>query len=120
MTGRILQNGNVIEVRQGDSFSIKLRIHKGDENIDLTGSKLEMQVRNMDDNSLKFTIVGTHIDIEKGLIALILTPTDTNIDVGDYKTDIQLTTPDGQINTIFPSDVNRIGIFRVTEQVTHG
>lgn len=120
MTGRILQNGNVIEVRQGDSFSIKINIHKGEGDFDLTGSEVTMQVRKMDDNELKFSKLATEIDIQKGLVALILTPDDTSIEVGEYKTDIQLSTPDGQINTIFPSDVNKIGIFRVTEQVTNG
>lgn len=120
MTGRLLQNGNVIEVRQGDSFVIKLKIHKGDEAIDLTGSKVNMQVRKMDDNSLMFDLLATEIDIKNGLVALIVTPAQSGIDVGDYKTDIQVSTPDGMINTIFPSDVNKVGIFRVTEQVTNG
>lgn len=119
MTGRILQNSNVIEVRQGDSFTITLNIKRDCKDVDLTGSKLNMQVRKMDDNQLMFDLLGTEIDIQAGRIALILTPAQTGIDVGDYKTDIQLTTSDGMVNTIFPADVNRIGIFRVTEQVTN-
>lgn len=120
MTGRILQNGNVIEVRQGDSFSIKLKFHRGNDSIDLTNAKLEMQVRNMEDNMLKFSVLGTPIEAQEGLMAILLTPEETKLDVGEYRTDIQLTTSDGQVNTIFPSDVNKIGIFRVTEQVTNG
>lgn len=120
MTGRILQNGNVIEVRQGDSFTIKINIHKGDEDFDLTGAKVNMQVRRIDDNSLMFDLLATEIDLKKGLVALIVTPTQSGIDVGDYKTDIQLSMPDGMVNTIFPSDVNKVAIFRVTEQVTNG
>lgn len=120
MTGRILQNSNVIEVRQGDSFTITINIKKGCEDVDLTGSKINMQVRKMDDNQLMFDLLATEIDIQAGRFALILTPDDTNIDVGEYKTDIQLSTPDGMVNTIFPADVNKIGIFRVTEQVTNG
>jgi len=42
----------------------------------------------------------------------------TKINVGDYNTDIQVTLQDGSVNTIFPSNVNQIGVFRVTEQVT--
>ena len=38
--------------------------------------------------------------------------------VGNYKTDIQLELPDGGVNTIFPADVNKIGVFRITPQVT--
>lgn len=120
MTGRILQNSNVIEVRQGDSFVITLNIKKGCDDIDLTGSKINMQVRKMDDNQLMFDKLATEIDLKAGRVAIILTPDDTKIDVGEYKTDIQLSTPDGLVNTIFPADVNRVGIFRVTEQVTNG
>lgn len=38
MTGRILQNSNVIEVRQGDSFTIRLQLKKACKDMDLTGS----------------------------------------------------------------------------------
>ena len=119
MSGRILQNSNVIGVRQGDSFTITLNIKKNCQDVDLTGAKLNMQVRKMDDNQLMFDVLGTEIDLQAGRIALILTPSDTNIEVGEYKTDIQLSTSDGMVNTIFPADVNKVGIFRVTEQVTH-
>ena len=118
MTGRILQNGNVIEVRQGDSFTIRMNITKNNSRIDLSDAKINMQVRGFEDNSLKFDLLATNIDVEKGQFALILTPTNTNLPLGDYKTDIQLTTEDGSINTIFPADVNKVGIFRITEQVT--
>ncbi len=119
MTGRIIPNANIIEVRQGDSFSIKINIKKNDEHIDMTGSQIKMQVRGRDDNTLKFTLPATPIDIAKGWFVLLLTPEQTNINVGDYDVDIELTTPDGSINTIFPSDVKKIGIFRITRQVTH-
>ena len=119
MTGRILPNANVIEVRQGDSFTIAMLIKKGCKDVDLSGSEIKMQVRRMDDNQLMFELLGTSIDLQAGRIALILTPEMTNIEVGEYKTDIQLSTPDGMVNTIFPADVNKVGIFRVTEQVTN-
>jgi hypothetical protein len=118
MTGRILQNGNVIEVRQGDSFTIRLNITKNSSKIDFTDAVISMQVRGFEDNTLKFDLLATSIDVEKGQFALILTPMHTGISVGDYKTDIQLTTKDGSINTIFPADVNKVGILRITEQVT--
>lgn len=118
MTGRILQNGNVIEVRQGDSFTIRIAMKKNDQAINLTGAKVNMQVRGFNDDSLKFDLLATEIDVQAGLVALIITPEMSKIDPGDYKTDIQVSFPDGSINTIFPADVNKIGIFRVTEQVT--
>lgn len=120
MTGYIWQNSNVIAVRQGDSFVIRLQLKKGQEVIDLTGSKVEMQVRRLDDNELMFALQATEMDIKQGKVALILTPEQTKIDVGDYKTDIQVTFADGTVNTIFPADVNRVAIFKITEQVTNG
>ena len=118
MTGRILQNGNVVEVRQGDSFTIRMNITKNNDRIDFTNAKINMQVRGFEDNTLKFDLLATNIDASKGQFALILTPSHTNLPVGDYKTDIQLITNDGHINTIFPADVNKVGILRITEQVT--
>lgn len=118
MTGRILPNGNIIEVRQGDSFTIRLKITKNNSQIDLSDSVVKMQIRNFDDNSIKSELYATPIDITNGMFALILTPTTTSLEVGNYKTDIQLTTKDGAINTIFPADVNKIGVLRITEQVT--
>lgn len=118
MTGRILQNGNVIEVRQGDSFTIRMNITKNNSRIDFAGAKINMQVRGFEDNTLKYDLLANTIDISRGQFALVLTPTHTNLPVGDYKTDIQLTTNDGSINTIFPADVNKVGILRITEQVT--
>lgn len=118
MTGRILQNGNVIEVRQGDSFTIRINITKNNSRIDFAGAKINMQVRGFTDNTLKYDLLATNIDIAKGQFALIMTPAHTSLPIGDYKTDIQLTTNDGSINTIFPADVNKVGILRITEQVT--
>lgn len=118
MTGRILQNGHVIEVRQGDSFTIRMNITKNHSRVDFTDAKINMRVRGIEDNTLKLDILATSIDPAQGLFAIILTPTHTNIPVGSYKTDIQLTTNDGSINTIFPADVNKVGILKITEKVT--
>lgn len=118
MTGRILQNGNVIEVRQGDSFTIRMNITKNNSRIDFTNAKINMQVRGFEDGGIKFDLLATTIDTDKGQFALVLTPTHTSLPVGDYKTDIQMTTNDGSINTIFPADVNKVGVLRITEQVT--
>lgn len=117
MTGRILQNSNVIEVRQGDSFTIRLQFKKACKDMDLTGSKVTMQVRD-EAGSIIMDKLATEVDLAAGKVALILTPDDTDVPVGEYKADIQLYMPDGSINTIFPADVNKVGIFRVTEQVT--
>ena len=116
MTGRILQNGNVIEVRQGDSFTIIMKITKNSSKINLAGAKVDMQIRD-DEGFVKSNILATPVDVENGKFVLLLTPSHTSLPVGSYKTDIRLTTPDGGINTIFPADVSKIGILRITENV---
>ena len=117
MTGRILQNGNVIEVRQGDSFTIIMNITKNNSKINLSGARVDMQVRD-DEGSVKFNLSSTPIDAENGKFVLSLAPAHTNIPLGSYKTDIKLITPDGGVNTIFPADVTKIGVLRITESVT--
>ena len=115
MSGKI--SNNIITVRQGDSFTLNLQINDEHGLVDLSDSELIMQVRGNND-VLVFEVLGTPVDLEHGKTAIILTPLQTNIAVGQYKCDIQLTTKDGSVNTIFPADVNQIGVFSVTEQVT--
>jgi hypothetical protein len=117
MTGRILQNGNIIEVKQGDSFTIVMKITKNNSKINLSGARVDMQVRNNED-TIMFNLSSTPIDAENGRFVLSISPAHTNIPIGSYRTDIKLITPDGGVNTIFPADVNKIGIFRVTETIT--
>ena len=117
MTGTI--NNNVITVRKGDSYAINLQVKNGCKPVDLTGATLLMQVREKDSNNLIFSVTGTAVDVKNGKMALLIIPSMTaNVALGDYITDIQLTGADGSVNTIFPPDVNKIAIFRVTAQVT--
>lgn len=117
MTGTV-QN-NIITVRQGDSFALNLEIKNGCTPVDLTGATLLMQVREKDGGALVFEVSGTAVDALKGKMALLITPEMTaTAALGDYVTDIQLTGADGSVNTIFPSDVNKIGTFRITAQVS--
>lgn len=115
MSGTI-QN-NLITVRQGDSFTLNFEIKEKCKPVDLTGATMLMQVRD-GGNNVMFSLSGTAVDVKNGKMALLLTPTQTNIAVGDYVTDIQLTMPDGSVNTIFPANVNAVATFRITEQVT--
>ncbi|MBQ8464778.1 MAG: hypothetical protein IJ545_02075 [Alphaproteobacteria bacterium] len=117
MTGRIINN--LIEVRQGDSYPINVCVKQGCKPVDLTGATMTMQVRDSN-NSVIFTLNGTAVDVLNGKMALLLSPTETSIPVGDYVTDIQITGADGSVNTIFPANVNQIATFRITEQVTQG
>lgn len=115
MSGTI--NNNLITVRQGDSFAINFEIKNKCKPVNLTGATLLMQARDEGGNVM-FSLTGTPVDALKGKIALLLSPTQTNIAVGDYKTDVQLTGADGSVNTIWPANVNQIGTLRITEQVT--
>lgn len=117
MTGRI--SNNLIEVRQGDSFALNFCIKNGCKPVDLSGAKLLMHVRD-DGGNLIFDATGTIVDSLNGRIAILLTPEHTSKPVGDYVTDVQLTTADGSVNTIYPANVNQIAVFRITEQVTTG
>ena len=117
MTGRIVNN--LIEIRQGDSYPINVFVKEGCKPVDLTGATLLMQVRD-DNGNVKFTKQGTAVDVKKGKMVLLLSPTETSIPVGDYVTDIQITTADGAVNTIYPANVNQIATFRITPQVTQG
>ena len=118
MTGRVYNN--VIEVRQGDSFEIDIAVYNKCQPADLTGATMLMQVRDKESNNVMFEVEGTAVDVEHGKMALLITPSNTAISVGDYVTDIQVTTADGSVNTIFPANVNQVATFRITPQVTEG
>jgi len=118
MTGRVYNN--VIEVRQGDSFEINVFVNNKCQPVDLTGATLLMQVKDKDSGDLMFEVSGTPVDVEQGKMMLYVTPAYSSIPVGDYITDIQVTTADGHVNTIFPPNVNQVGTFRITQQVTEG
>ena len=115
MSGTVSEN--LITVRQGDSFTINFDLKDKCEPVDLTGATMLMQVRD-DSGNLMFSISGMPVDAVNGKIAILLTPLQTNIAVGDYNTDIQVTLSDGSVNTIYPANPNQIATFRVTEQIT--
>ena len=116
MSGTI-QN-NLITVRQGDSFTLDLLIKEKGQPLNLSGAGILMQVREKDGGNLLFEVSGTAVDAINGKTALLITPTETSNNVGDYVCDIQLTTAGGDVHTIWPANVNQIGTFRITEQVT--
>lgn len=116
MAGKIYNN--IIEVRQGDSFDLKLKFNKDCETLDLTNCVVKMQVRGIEDNLLKFEVVADDIAAVDGTCLLRITPDQSNIPVGDYYTDIQITLANGAVHTVFPSDVQKVGVFKITKQIT--
>lgn len=118
MTGRILPGADIIEVRQGDSFNIKLRFKAKNKALDLSALKVIMQVRKTENEALVFEKEAEAVEAAQGIYLLRLTPTETSAPVGNYKTDIQVMFANGEINTIFPQSVAKVGVFRLTPQVT--
>ncbi len=116
MSGKM--NSSVIVVRKGDSFSIRLQLRKNNKAVDFSGTTPSMQVRGKDDDSLLWELEAVPVDVQNGLFVFQITPEQTGLEIGDYKTDIQLKFDDGSVHTIFPADVYKTGIFRITEQVT--
>lgn len=118
MTGRILPGADIIEVRQGDSFNIKLRFKAKNKALNLSALKVIMQVRKNENDSLVFEKEAEAVEAAQGIYLLRLTPAETSAPAGNYKTDIQVMFANGEVNTIFPQNVAKIGVFRLTPQVT--
>lgn len=115
MAGKVLPN--LITVRQGDSFDMPIHFHSGCKDTDITGWIVKMQVAD-GNGKMVITKIGEISDAARGRACLSLSAEDTNIPVGDYSTDIQVTLPNGQVHTLFPQNINSVATFRVTEQVT--
>ncbi len=115
MAGVILPN--MIIVRKGDSFDIVLQFRTNDKPLDLTDCIVKMTVRNGEDKVL-FTKSGEIFEPASGKVRLKLLPADTNITPADYKTDIQIKLKTGDVHTVYPGDVNKVAVFRITQEVT--
>lgn len=114
MSGRLINN--LIEVRQGDSFAITLHLLKNNQDVDLSNITGRMQVYSGDE--MQWELEAVSIDAAGGKLAFLITPEHSSIDEGDYLCDIQLEMPDGSVNTIFPANINQVGTFRITKQIT--
>ncbi len=117
MTGYVTRNG--IVVRQGDSFDIVLQFRNAQgKPVNIEDWSIKMSVCEQSQGKEKFSKTGEVIDAASGKARIELKPTDTSLTAGDYVTDIQVTTDQGDVHTIFPQDINQVGVFRITEQVT--
>lgn len=106
----------MITVRKGDSFDMVFQMKADGRPMDLTGCEVRMNVK--DGNILKFSKSGEMFEPTQGKFRIKLNPSDTNIAVGEYKTDVQIKLKNGDIHTIYPEDVNRVAVFKVTADVT--
>ena len=118
MVGKIMPQ--MIEVRQGDSFTILLQFQTDGGVLDITGAELKMQVRNREDNKVLITKNGIIDDAVKGKAHIAIVPADTkNLTAGgDYITDIQASFANGEIHTVYPADVSKVASFVVSQNVT--
>lgn len=108
----------MVEVRQGDSFDIIVNFKDQSGNpMDIHYSEVKMQVRSKQ-NTLMFSVIGDNINPEKGVSLIKISPNETSIPVDDYNSDIQVAFKNGDVHTIWPQDVNKIGLFRTTKQIT--
>lgn len=121
----IIQENNMY-IRKGDSGLINLIFYETDDTsdsgtrTDITDSivYLTVKVPAEDENIIIQKIVTLHEDSINGVTAIELTSEDTNITPRTYYFDIQISMPDGQVNTIFPQDPDIIGKFFVKKGVT--
>ncbi len=117
MAGYMTSNG--IVVRQGDSFDILLHLRDSrSKDVDLSGCVLRMTVKDQEKNKVMFTAEGEILDAGKGKAVIALTPKNTDIEVGDYVCDIELKFANVAVHTIYPQQVGKVGVFKITEQVT--
>ncbi|NCB49150.1 MAG: hypothetical protein EOM53_00495 [Alphaproteobacteria bacterium] len=113
MSHKITPDG--ISITQGDSLYLPITFN----GMDITNATLNMQVSSQDLKTLFIDKkVSTHIDAANGKTALNLMPSDINIPVGDYVTDMELCLLDGQILTFYPERTEKQAFFRVLAQVT--
>lgn len=118
MSGNIIIPANIIEVRQGDTFIISFQVKKDCSAYDLDGSIITIKANDKATNLTVLEKTAVGVDMVNGKMALVIDPQDTeNIAVGDYECIIKITFQNGDVHTIFPEDVRKIGIFRVTPKV---
>lgn len=112
MSFKITQKG--ISVTQGDTLYIPLQFHHN-----ITGATVRIQVRDSDTDELMIDkSVTDHLSPTRGETLLKLNTTDTQIPVGVYNMDMEITFLSGDKITFFPPKTGTIGRFQVTQQVT--
>ena len=113
--------GRNLTIYQGDSFSLSFRLRDRDEDggigdyVDLTDCTAKAQIRTTEANSTVMAEFDAQIPTQTGddlgKVDLILTPAQT-ANLADGKWDVQITFPDGWVQTYLKGTVT------VTKEVT--
>ena len=94
-----------LSVYRGDSKTYNLTFTDGGTALDITGYTIFFTVKVIVDDSADDTnaviskTVTSHTDPTNGITEIVLSPTDTDIDVGTYDYDMQYKTDTGDIVT---------------------
>lgn len=115
MTG-VLKPYSIV-IRQGDSFNILLHFKTETKDLNLENCLLKMSVKDGNDK-LVIDKTGEILENHSGKARIKLTAEDTSIKCGDYKTDIQIRMENGDVHTVYPQDVNKTAVLRITPHVT--
>lgn len=116
----IIDNESNISITRGDDVSFTVTFTENDLPVDLTGATVFFTVRKYIDNTdiddSGAIIAKTYTNILNpllGVATVSLNNTDTKIDLGEYKYDIQYKTAGGAIKTVL------VGTFTVTFEATN-
>lgn len=115
MVGTITPKG--ITVRKGDSFNIILQFRHSEIPMDLSDCIIKLGVKNQA-GKIMFEKQAEIIDVASGKARIVITPNESSIDAGEYRSDIQITFKNGEVHTVYPQDINKLAYFKITEEVT--
>ncbi len=117
MVGRIMPN--FIEIRQGDSFTIPLQFKNKEGFIDISGARVNLYVKDNESGKIVLSKSGNIDDGVLGKASITLIPEDSkNMAVdGDYSTNIQITFAQGEVHTIYPSDISKTASFIISPTI---
>lgn len=114
-----IMNNKGIIVKRGDCFDILMNFRdKKHSNFALDDCAIKMSVKNPETNKLLFSVNAEIISAAEGKARIPLKARHTNNPAQDYVCDIQITLKNGDVHTVYPQDITKPGIFRITEDVT--
>ena len=114
MSGMMTENG--ILVRQGDSFDITMHFKKKDgSDMDISNAQIILSVKD-GSGSAVFLIEGDVTNGAQGKAVIKITPAYSAIEVGEYEANIKVIFANGDVHTIFPQDLSRNAMFKISER----